>query len=69
MCSASVVAPGNFEAVVQAAVQAALVEDAEQVRKTIREEIARATPVHRPAPTGFDEMHTTVDAAREAPGV
>ena len=46
--------------------QAALVEHVEQVRKIIREEIARATPVHRPAPSDLDEMVTTGDAARVA---
>ena len=69
MCAASVIAPGSLEAIVQAAVQAALAEHGEQLRKINREEIARAPPVHRPAPTGFDEMLTTVEAAREALGV
>jgi excisionase family DNA binding protein len=61
-----VVAPGSLEAVVQAAVQAALVEHAEQLRKIIREEIARAVPVQTGAPINLDDLLTTVDGAREA---
>jgi len=66
VCTPSVIAPSNFEAVVQAAVRAALAEHVEQLRNIIREEIARAAPVHRPAPNDLDEVLTTVDAGREA---
>jgi hypothetical protein len=61
-----VIATGSFEAALQAAVQAALVEQGEFLRKIIREEIARAAPVQRPASKDLDEMLTTADSAREA---
>jgi hypothetical protein len=58
-----VIHPGSFEAVVQAAVQAALAENEERLRNIIREELARTAPVQRLLPTDADEMVTTADAA------
>jgi excisionase family DNA binding protein len=61
-----VIASSSFEAVVQDAVQAALVAHGEHLRKIIREEIARAAPVQTRAPINLDDRLTTVDGAREA---
>jgi hypothetical protein len=62
-----VIVPGSFDAVLQAAVRAALLENEERLRTIIREEIGRAAQfVERSPSDDLYEMLVTADAAREA---
>jgi excisionase family DNA binding protein len=66
VCTASVIAPGSFEAVVQAAVQGALLEHESRLRGIIREEIARSIQAPRRLTSNDDDVLTTAEAAVEA---